>query len=332
MFGIDHDRRLHRPAGGGGELGHRAALRHAGRRADDRQPRRVGGVDRELRGADRCASAARDAACDAGDAPSRTRRARRRAARLRHAALASGRCERTAQAPARVQRPRSATVRRAVVMMPPVMPPPRASRRAVRKRKVSSRPGRIDRSVAHLDARPRSSAAAHRGLGLGGALDDADVESGAENGCTSTTPGTPASAAVAAARSAVASTSTIAPGSSSRDRAGPARRRARGPSCMSTHARAALGLVEVGRGDDQGEPVGDQLGEQPPELAPGHRVDAGGGLVEQQHLGRVHEGAGERQLLLHAAREAVGRRGRGTRARPTRSSSSSRRARQTVTP
>ena len=69
---------------------------------------------------------------------------------------------------------------------------------------------------------------------------------------------------------------------------------------------AALGLVEVGGRHHQGEAVADQLGEQPPELAPGHRVDAGGRLVEQQHLGRVDQGAGERQLLLHAAGQAVG--------------------------
>ena len=52
-------------------------------------------------------------------------------------------------------------------------------------------------------------------------------------------------------------------------------------------------------------PSADQVREQAPELAAGDRVDAGGGLVEEQDLGRVHQAARQRQLLLHAAGEAV---------------------------
>ena len=72
------------------------------------------------------------------------------------------------------------------------------------------------------------------------------------------------------------------------------------------HARAALGLVEVGRRQQQGEPLALEAGEEPPEVAARDGVDAGGGLVEDEQLRRVDEGAGERQLLLHAAREPLG--------------------------
>ena len=41
-----------------------------------------------------------------------------------------------------------------------------------------------------------------------------------------------------------------------------------------------------------------------PELAPRERIDAGGRLVEEQDLGLVHDGAGQRQALLEAAAAA----------------------------
>ena len=44
---------------------------------------------------------------------------------------------------------------------------------------------------------------------------------------------------------------------------------------------AALGLVHVVRGDEQRDPLGRELEEQVPELAPRHRIDARGGLVEE---------------------------------------------------
>ena len=72
------------------------------------------------------------------------------------------------------------------------------------------------------------------------------------------------------------------------------------------HARAALGLVEVRRREQDGQPLALQAGEDPPEVAARDGVDAGGRLVEDEQLGRVDEGAGEGQLLLHAAREPVG--------------------------
>ena len=47
-----------------------------------------------------------------------------------------------------------------------------------------------------------------------------------------------------------------------------------------------------------------QLAQQLAQLDAGTRVQAGGGLVEQQHLGIVDERVREAQPLLHAAREA----------------------------
>ncbi len=72
------------------------------------------------------------------------------------------------------------------------------------------------------------------------------------------------------------------------------------------HAVAALGLVEVRRGHDNGRPPGGEIVEEAPEVAPGHGIDARRGLVEQQHARRVHERAGERELLLHAPGELAG--------------------------
>ena len=71
-------------------------------------------------------------------------------------------------------------------------------------------------------------------------------------------------------------------------------------------ARATLGLVEVGRRHDDGDALGEELGQQLPELAARHRVDAGRRLVEQDDLRLVDERARERELLLHAARQPIG--------------------------
>jgi hypothetical protein len=70
------------------------------------------------------------------------------------------------------------------------------------------------------------------------------------------------------------------------------------------HLAAALGLVEVGGAhDDRQLFFVDQLLHDLPELTPRERIDAHGGLVEQQQVGRAHQRAGEAELLLHAARE-----------------------------
>ena len=72
------------------------------------------------------------------------------------------------------------------------------------------------------------------------------------------------------------------------------------------HARAALGLVEVRGAHQDGDAALEEVREQLPELAPAHRIDAGGGLVEQDQIGLVDQRARQRQLLLHAAGELVG--------------------------
>ena len=65
-----------------------------------------------------------------------------------------------------------------------------------------------------------------------------------------------------------------------------------------------------------------QLAQELAQLDAGARVEAGGGLVEQQHLRIVDQRVGEAQPLLHAARQASGRRRRACRARSTSSSRS----------
>ena len=71
-------------------------------------------------------------------------------------------------------------------------------------------------------------------------------------------------------------------------------------------AVAALGLVHVVGGDEHGHAVGGQPVDLVPELAPRLGVDAGGRLVEQEELRRVHDAGGERQALLPAARQRAG--------------------------
>ena len=78
------------------------------------------------------------------------------------------------------------------------------------------------------------------------------------------------------------------------------------PFVQQRHPPAALRLVEIRRRHDDRQPARQELGQQLPELAPRHRIDAGGRLVEQQHLRCVHQRACQRQLLLHAARQQVG--------------------------
>ena len=83
--------------------------------------------------------------------------------------------------------------------------------------------------------------------------------------------------------------------------------------------RAALGLVEVGRGDEDRHPFAQEVVEDPPQVPARHGIDAARRLVEEEDLRRVDERAGEAQLLLHAprqvAREAVLERGEVAEAR-----------------
>ena len=64
-----------------------------------------------------------------------------------------------------------------------------------------------------------------------------------------------------------------------------------------------LGLVQVRRAQQHGEVlIVDQLEDDLPQVAPRERIDADGGLVQQQQFRRADQRAGEPQLLLHAAR------------------------------
>ena len=65
-------------------------------------------------------------------------------------------------------------------------------------------------------------------------------------------------------------------------------------------------LVHVVRGDEQRHAAAGQVVEQVPELAPRHRVDAGGGLVEEQQLRLVDRRSAQRQPLPPADGEVAG--------------------------
>ena len=73
----------------------------------------------------------------------------------------------------------------------------------------------------------------------------------------------------------------------------------------------ALGLVHIGRGHDHAHlrALAANAVDQIPELRARQRVHAGRGLIQNQQVGVVDEGAAQRQLLLHAARELAGRAG-----------------------
>ena len=72
------------------------------------------------------------------------------------------------------------------------------------------------------------------------------------------------------------------------------------------HTRAALGLVEIRRRHQNRDSLREKFGEQLPELAPRHGIDAGRRLVEQNDSRLVHQRACERQLLFHPARQLLG--------------------------
>ncbi|MEI2652457.1 MAG: hypothetical protein V9G12_09930 [Microthrixaceae bacterium] len=91
------------------------------------------------------------------------------------------------------------------------------------------------------------------------------------------------------------------------------RRAAGGPSLMMRPSRIKpmrvqrMRLVHVGRADQDGQvAAAQQRHDQPPEILARHRVNAGGRLVEQQHLGLVDQRQRQPQLLLHAAGKLAG--------------------------
>ena len=63
------------------------------------------------------------------------------------------------------------------------------------------------------------------------------------------------------------------------------------PAVDDAQARAALGLLRVGRGHDDGDALGGEAVDDAPQVAPRDRIDTAGGLVEQQHLGAVDQRA-----------------------------------------
>ncbi len=78
-----------------------------------------------------------------------------------------------------------------------------------------------------------------------------------------------------------------------------------------------LRLVHVGGGNDDAHAGASRanLVDERPELPPGERIDAGGGLVENEQVRLVDQRAAEPHLLLHSARELAGR-AIGKRAEP----------------
>ena len=124
------------------------------------------------------------------------------------------------------------------------------------------------------------------------------------NSCTSSTPGSRLSASIGG-RAPSADDFEHDPGKRGLQRRRLVERH-HGAFVQQRDAAAALGLVEVRGGHDDGQPRREELRQQLPELAARYRVHARRRLVEEQEPGPVDQRAGERELLLHAARQAVG--------------------------
>ena len=70
------------------------------------------------------------------------------------------------------------------------------------------------------------------------------------------------------------------------------------------HQPAALPrLLHVVRGDEHAGPGLRRSGDRLPQPGPAERVDAGGGLVENQQVGLVRQGLGERDPALRPERQ-----------------------------
>ena len=70
--------------------------------------------------------------------------------------------------------------------------------------------------------------------------------------------------------------------------------------------RQPVGLLEVVGGQQDGEPLAGQAGDLLPHVGAGLRVQAGGGLVQEQRPGAVDQPHGHVQLALHATRVGAG--------------------------
>ena len=99
-----------------------------------------------------------------------------------------------------------------------------------------------------------------------------------------------------------ASSSVVAPRDATRPAGRAGRQHAAG--IHQRNAVAARGLVhEMGRDEDRHALVARQVDQQLPEPVARHRIDAGGGLVEDQDFRRVHDGDSQRQALADAERQ-----------------------------
>ena len=62
----------------------------------------------------------------------------------------------------------------------------------------------------------------------------------------------------------------------------------------------AVSFFEVLRGEDDGGSLADEVGEHLPQVAAAARVEASGGLVEEQHLRAAHQTGGNVEAATHA--------------------------------
>src|SRR5208283_1106127 len=69
---------------------------------------------------------------------------------------------------------------------------------------------------------------------------------------------------------------------------------------------AAFGLIEISSRDQYRYPLEDQRVKDAPKFAARDRIDASGGLIEQQQLRRVDQGTGNAKLAFHTAGELAG--------------------------
>ena len=81
------------------------------------------------------------------------------------------------------------------------------------------------------------------------------------------------------------------------------------PASIATSQSKRLRLLHVRGGDQHAHrrPPAADAADQLPELAARQRIDAGGGLVQDQQIGVVDERAAQPELLLHAAGQLAGR-------------------------
>jgi hypothetical protein len=68
-----------------------------------------------------------------------------------------------------------------------------------------------------------------------------------------------------------------------------------------------VGLVEVLRGQEDGDAAGREIADAVPHLAAAARVEPGGGLVEEDHLRRPDQRHGQVEAPAHSARVCRGR-------------------------